>query len=273
MAQQEISLTTLENSKVFISPKSDTFTFKHPMDYFSPFLDKFQQIEGVQINIIVDDHVANSERDEELLEGNKNIAYGSVMAKVKLPDDYLINVPIENPFNKLTGEIGLVYNLTTLKPEIRLYKGKRVSICSNGVIFGATNVASYSLTNNSYRELYENTTRYIDNSLKDMVLYADTIEKMHNTVLDKYAIQQTLGELLIFAKKQKELGINAVSDAVTYLITPSSRYAIKADNTATMWNIYNSVTESLKKSTILTEATKISLLQEVFLKNDFKKLG
>ena len=70
----------------------------------------------------------------------------------------------------------------------------------------------------------------------------------------------------MFCKKQKELGINAISDATTHLITPSSRYAIKSDNTTTLWNMYNSVTESLKKSTILTEATKVSLLQDVFLK-------
>lgn len=266
MGQTQISLQTLEESKVYISPKSETFSFKHPIDYFTPFLNKFSHIEGIETSIIVDDYVANAERDGEMVEGEKNVAYGSVMAKIKLPEDFLIDVPIDNPFNKMFGEIGLVYNLTTLKPEMRLYKGKRVSICSNGVIFGASNVSSVSLTSNTYRELYETTSRYIDNSLQEVEKYRLIAEQMHNTNLNKSQIYETLGELLLFCKKQKELGINAISDATTHLITPSSRYAIKSDNTTTLWNMYNSVTESLKKSTILTEATKVSLLQDVFLK-------
>jgi hypothetical protein len=265
-----LTLSQLEDSKIFVHPKSETLRFKHPMDYLEPFLNKFQDI-PVEWTFQADDKVINAEKTlstGELNvdgEGVQNVAYGTILAKAKLPESYSVVPNIDSLFRDMTGEIGLVYNLNSLKPEMRLYKGKRISYCSNGCIFGADNITNLSITGN-YHRIYDDTVRYIDNSLGDVQKYKRIAEYMYEQVLNKNQIYEMAGELLFFAKKNKELGINPVSDAISSLMDSSSRYSIIEDKT-TLWNMYNSVTESIKKSNILTESTKVMLLQKVFVKD------
>lgn len=266
-----LTLNQIENSKIFVHPKSETLQFKHPMDYLEPFLQKFDNL-NIDWHFQGDDRTVNAERGVErhsLLddsEGIKNVAYGSIIAKAKLPEEFNIIPDINSQFKDMWGEIGLVYNLSSLKPEMRLYKGKRVSICSNGCIFGANNITNISLTT-SYHRIYDETERYIEQSFKDIERYKRISEYMYETVLDVSGIRELTGELFFFGKKNKELGVNPISDAVSSLMDNSSKYAINSDETTTKWNYYNALTESLKKSSILTESTKVELLQRVFIKD------
>jgi hypothetical protein len=166
----------------------------------------------------------------------------------------------------MTGEIGLVYDLSTIKPEMRLYKGKRISYCMNGCIFGADNITPISMTSNSYRNIYDITSQYIEKSITERKNYIDFVQQMQELYLDKDGVYKTMGELMFFAKKNKLLGINPVSDIASYLVDPKSKYSVNKDSGTTIWNIYNAGTEALKKSTIMTESTKVSLLQDVLYK-------
>lgn len=267
-----LTLSQIENSKIFVHPKSETLRFKHPMDYLEPFMEKFSAISGLEWNFQADDKTVNAEKGlvgGELSadsEGLQNVAYGSLIAKAKLPESFNVIPQIDSQFKDMWSEIGLVYNLNSLKPEMRLYRGKRISICSNGCIFGANNITSISLTS-SYQRIYDETERYIEQSSIDIERYKRISEYMFEKNLNISQIRELTGELIFFAKKNKELGINPISDAVNSLMNTSSRYSISSDDTTTSWHYYNAITESLKKSSILTESTKVELLQKVFIKD------
>jgi len=262
----------LENSKIYVHPKSETLKFKHTLDYLEPFLQKFEGIQGVEWMFQADDKTVNEEKVDVLTSElnadapvKQNISYGSVIAKAKLPESFNVIPDISSNFKDMFSEIGLVYTLSSLKPEMRLYRGKRVDFCSNGAIFGANNIKTVQLTG-SYQDVYKETEGYIEESMNDVLKYKRVAEYLWDVNLNKNQIYELAGELLFFAKKNKEFGINPVSDAVNSLMDATSLYGIRDDKTS-MWNVYNAVTESLKKSTILTESTKLNLLQKVFIKD------
>ena len=254
----------LENSKIYVHPKSETLKFKHTLDYLEPFLQKFEGIQGVEWMFQADDKTVNEEKVDVLTSElnadapvKQNISYGSVIAKAKLPESFNVIPDISSNFKDMFSEIGLVYTLSSLKPEMRLYRGKRVDFCSNGAIFGANNIKTVQLTG-SYQDVYKETEGYIEESMNDVLKYKRVAEYLWDVNLNKNQIYELAGELLFFAKKNKEFGINPVSDAVNSLMDSTSLYGIRDDKTS-MWNVYNAVTESLKKSTILTESTKLNL--------------
>ena len=52
----------LENSKIYVHPKSETLKFKHTLDYLEPFLQKFKDIQGIEWMYQCDDKVINEEK-------------------------------------------------------------------------------------------------------------------------------------------------------------------------------------------------------------------
>lgn len=256
----KISMTELENSKVFVS-KSETLRFLHPMDYLSPFIDILSPL-NPEWNIEVEKDVENAETD-----GTKNVSYGRVAIKAKLPELYGFGVDIDSLFNDLYSEIGMVYALDTSKPEMKVGNGKRVSVCTNQCIFGTNNLTSILLTSSNREKLYDDTKRYADNLDSEISQYKARIERMHETKLvGKAAINERIGKIFWDSKKTNDLGINIASNMLTLLQDSNTIYTIK-DNQTNDWTIYNALTQSLKKSSIIDEPSKVLFLQNIFSLN------
>ena len=176
MDTQLISFKELESSKRYIH-KSDALTFKHPMDYVQPFLDVMDR-SGIPItwDVKVETGSSNAERDS----GDKNIAYSRVAVIARLPSEYDIN-PNDPIFNHLQSEIGLVYALDSTKPEIKAFRGSRVSVCTNQCIFGADNITSILLTNNKRSDIDEIARLYFEKIKQDNDRYIEIVSKLMNT--------------------------------------------------------------------------------------------
>lgn len=260
MDSQLISFKELENSKRYIH-KSDALTFKHPMDYVQPFLDVMDR-SGIPItwDVKVETGSSNAERDS----GDKNIAYSRVAVIARLPSEYDIN-PNDPIFNHLQSEIGLVYALDSTKPEIKAFRGSRVSVCTNQCVFGTTDVKVFSLTSN-YQELYGYLDNFAEQTATTFTRYKDIIDHMANRVLrgDEYLAK--IGELAQYGLSERKLGSNMVTDAIRNTLNPKSMYYVP-ENTATVWKLYNACTAEFVKSSIVDEPAKSLLLRNLFLDN------
>lgn len=266
MSTKILTIEDLESSKIYQSD-SDVIRFEHPMDYLSPFIELFNsinptwniegQLGGVNKNkaVVVDDLVMPEE---------VNISYSRVLARAKLPEEYDINFEFTNNYNHLTSEIGMVYALDGRNPEIKVYAGRRVTACINQCIFGADSILTINLLKSSKEAAYNQTRRYLETIEANNKVYLEKIHNLKERELSGSKLLERIGKIVWEAKKNPKLGIICASDMVTYIQDPKSKYAL-VDNKTTDWMLYNACTESLKKSNILDEASKVLLLENVFI--------
>lgn len=253
----EISFDELENSKVFVS-KSETFKFMPPMDYLRPFVDIISPL-NPEWKIYVEKEVENAEED-----GTKNTAYGRVALRAKLPAIFDLNLGFNSQFNHAYSEIGIVYALDTTKPEMRVANGKRVSVCTNQCIFGSDNITSVLLTSTNREKIYRDTNVYVQSLEEETQRYKQVIERMYENVLvGDRQINERIGKIFRSCKKTNDVGINIASSMLGLLEDERSMYGIKNGETND-WIIYNALTESIKKSSIIDESSKVLFLEGIF---------
>lgn len=261
-----LSLNDIESSKVYVSEVSQVLNFSHPLDYLQPFFDILNPL-GATFSF--EGEVGGQSKDrlnEEFSDQAEYISYKRLICKAKLPIEFDLIPDVDNTFNKLTSEIGFVYALDGKAPEMRAYKGKRVTVCTNQCVFGADNVTSLNLAKSTTHAIYDSLRRYVDNAAKDYDLYKTTVEKLANNSLSGSKLKERIGHVIWECKKNTKLGFICASDMVTYLQDGKSKYALTNDTTND-WVLYNACTESLKKSNILDEALKTLLLEKIFNPN------
>lgn len=258
MAQSiNVTLADLEKSKVFI-PKSDIFRFQQPMVYLEPFMELATKTGGtIQLQAEIGSENGNGD------EMDKNIAYSRVSAKLRLPST--MNYTVDDPFfNELFSEVGMVFGLDTQKPEIKVWKGSRVAVCTNQCVFGADSINSVLLKNN-ISDVYVKAKHYMDNIEKDIILYKEKIERLTNKIYRDGLLDQKIGQILKASNKDKRLGVTSTLGMLNLIQDKTSRYAINDMGEISGWLLYNAMTEVLKKASVMDEATKVLLLEEIFL--------
>lgn len=261
-----LNMNQIEASKVYVSEVSSIISYQHPLDYLQPYLDILSPL-GAKFTFEGEVGSVSKERVVAEIEGQENhIAYKRLIAKAKLPIEYDLLIDANTPFNHLSGEIGFVYALDGKSPEMRAYRGKRVTVCTNQCVFGADNVTSINLAKSSIMSIYDTLRRYVDNAAKDYEKYKDLIERLYNNELAGSKLLERIGHIHWECKKNNKLGTTCANDMVSYLQDNKSKYALSEDRTND-WMLYNACTESLKKSNILDEASKTLLLEKVFNNN------
>lgn len=249
-----ISLEEVTSSKTYVYPSNNLFAFEHPLYYIQPFLDMVSPF-AESLIFEADNVVVNTNEDK-----SNNTSYGRLSVKAKLQNDYDFEVNGEH----FTSEMGMVYAFDTKKPEIKLFSGKRVSVCTNQCIFGADNITSILLTNNKRSNINEIARLYFDKIKQDNEKYIEVVSKMMDTkILD---FDHHVGRLVNKSIKMKNLGIRPVLAAVGLLNDETSKYEmVKNDANRNLWVSYNALTEVLKKENIFEEASKTLLLENLYL--------
>lgn len=256
----------VESSDVYVSETNSIFSFQHPMDYLQPFLNILEPI-GATIHFEGERGSFSKERQREDNEEQvAHIAYKRLIAKAKLPEEFNIIAHTDSLFTDLWSEIGFVYALDTKSPEIRAYKGKRVSVCTNQCVFGADNVTSLNLVKSSTKSIYDSLQRYVDTAVEDRRQYIDIIERLDGNKLYDRGLKERVGHIMMECKKNPKLGTQCAVDMIGLILDPKSKYGL-TDGSTSDWVLYNACTESLKKSNILDEAAKTLLLERVFINN------
>lgn len=251
-----ITLDDVNSSKIYVNPQNNVFNFKHPSEYLEPFFDVVREYQESLI-IEADSIVENQNNDD-----SSNISYGRLAVKCRLKPEYDFFVNQE----LFQSEMGLVYAFDTRKPEIKLFNGKRVFVCTNQCIFGADNVTSILLTSNRKSNVQDIVSGYFDRLLSENQKYQETVGNMMDSRIIDF--DKHVGKLVNHGLKLKTIGINPILEAVRLMSTESSKYFMLGDNNPDIqneWTSYNAVTEVLKKSNIFDECTKTLLLEKIYL--------
>ena len=257
MAYTQITLQELEDSKIFVNPKSSAFNYRHPVDYGASFLEIAQEL-GCELKIRAESNATNANDD-----GSQNISYNSVLLRAKIPN---MDINLEGTlFNHMTSEIGFILTLDGLAPEIKAYNGKRVSICDNGCIFGADDIKSIKLVSDNHVVITKSLREYVDNIVKNNERYYQKIYEMNNTFYSEKSgsLNQKIGEILRFAMLQNKLGVQVATGMVKNVTDSKSNYRINSDGIISGWTLYNACTEEIKKAAIGNEAVKVQLLEGI----------
>lgn len=251
-----ITLNDVNSSKIYVNPQNNVFNFKHPSEYLEPFFDVVREYQESLI-IEADSIVENQNTDD-----SSNISYGRLSVKCRLKQEYDFFVNQE----LFQSEMGLVYAFDTRKPEIKLFNGKRVFVCTNQCIFGADNVTSILLTSTKKANVNDIISGYFDRLLSENQKYQETVGRMMETRITDF--DKHVGKLVNSGLKSKTIGINPIVEAVRLMSTESSRYFMLGDTNPDIqneWTSYNAITEVLKKSNIFDECSKTLLLEKIYL--------
>lgn len=263
MSFKNISIKELEESKVYVSVKSDAFSFKHPLDYASSFIDLTSSIGG-DLNIRVETDAVNANTD-----GSQNIAYSTVLFRHKLPERFNLDVPTNDMFGKGFSEIGFVLNFGSINPEIRCYTGSRISICDNGCIFGADDITSIKLVS-SHVPIQKALELYVSEREVTLERYKRVIQGMSSTIYTEEGntINQFIGKITRACIGNPKIGIGIATGMIKNISDSKTNYAIR-DGKISEWVLYNACTEEVKKSSIKDEALKVQLVSDLFNINQY----
>lgn len=262
MGAINLSLDEISDSDVYVSQLA-AFTFKHPMQYLEPF---FKQLEPLGATFSFQGEIGSLSKEkerEDKEEQDKHIAYSRLVAKARLPEAFDVNPGVDGDYNHMWTEIGFVYAFDTKSPEIKVFRGKRVSACTNQCIFGEANVTSINLARSNESGAYISLKEYVETATADLQQYIDTVQKLAGRKREGVVLEQQLGHMLMQSKRFPKLGTTCVNDAVNYILDPKTKYAL-VEGVTNDWMLYNACTESLKKSNLLDECSKTILLEKIF---------
>lgn len=262
MGAINLSLEEVEKSDVYIS-QIGAFSFKHPMQYLEPF---FKQLEPLNPTFTFQGEIGSLSKErekEDKEEQDKHIAYSRLVAKARLPEAFDVVPGIGGEFDHMWSEIGLVYAFDTKSPEIKVFRGKRVTVCTNQCIFGEANVTSINLARSNETGAYTSLRQYVETATEDFQSYIDISQRLASRRREGEELEKQLGHMLLQAKRYPRLGTTCVNDVVNFILDAKTRYAL-VDGATNDWLLYNACTESLKKSNILDEPTKTILLEKIF---------
>lgn len=249
---QQLTVTDVLKSKVYVNEKGGV-NFASPRQYIEPFLEKFKNISGVDIDVKVSGSVINKEEDDTV-----NVAYSRVGVKVTLPENYKINGH--------NSVIGMVYALDTAKPIMKVYSGEDAEACLNLSIFGAQYFHSVEILAGT-ASIYERAELYIDGVEKQLAEFQKIYERLNDLQYKDGEIDKIMGYLLRSCYANKYIGTNPVLAALKDLENPKSVYAIK-ENKTSAWNIYSAMTQYITdKVDIADKPTKTVMVSNLFHDN------
>jgi hypothetical protein len=236
---KQINTAEFTNSLNFVNSKNAIEFTKSKEFVYELF--KFRIPDSEQIIEVGDAlEVADAENTGKVL-----TAYGTVHAQNK-----------EDATSSYFKSLGLVYNLTTAKPKLRIYTGHRVKVCSNLCIFNADEVVTVDLiAAGSIETIKGHLSRFYDNLARTMKRQTETMEQLQDTSVDVDKLNEIIGRgYSAIVKGDTSFPINLFKSGIENLIK-SERYDIDNLDNRNLWNVYNAFTEDIKSKNALDEAT------------------
>jgi hypothetical protein len=225
--------------------------FSTPEQYLGDFVNKADKL-GAKLSARVDNKVVNANDDESL-----NEAFGRVLIEAKLGDER----------DGLSGTVGVLYSVDSMKPVVKTYYGDLVSACTNLCVFRAEDVFTGSILDggdmDNFSRSYEEYLRHYFDKFEE---YDKIVAQLKVSPIANKDVNTYMGNLLRYSVsvQGQYLGTNPIIGAAKSLFRSGTPYYIGKEDT-TKWNVYNSITEMLKKSSIADQATKTLLLSKFFL--------
>ena len=239
----QIKFEKLEEAKAYVS--NGGVTFQTPKLYADKFME-VMKVAPEQVNFEVQGKVENANEDESI-----NVAYARLKAEVKLD--------FNNDIMEKT--IGMVVALDTQNPIIKVYSGSRVFACTNLCIANADNVFSANVMSN-LESGYSMLDQYRLNADKEWTKSLEVWKNMQETNMTGVEVEAKLGEMLrkvIKGGQFKQLGTNPITRAAKYLFGADGPYRI-TDNSTTVWNIYNAMTQAITDNKEIVTAPNKTLI-------------
>lgn len=249
----QISLEELEQSKIFVHAKLEGMPFQHPLSYFSKFI---EQTRGLGEHIFQAEVGAKNTNDDS----TDNVSYSRVSVICKIPREVQVDDPL---FNKYVPKIGMLYALDTQKPVIKVFTGSEVSACLNTCVFGASSVIEAQVIN-SRKPIDDAIDRYIQENEKTLEMIQTKVEKLVDMNFTGVDYDRMVGKMVQFGYGLPQLGIQPIMGGIKDMCDSKSIYYAGAKPSISGWKMYNSVTEALKKSSIIDMPTRVQLLEDLF---------
>ena len=243
-----MELKDVLESKIYLK-EGGAVQFQSPKFYIEPFLKSIQN--GIKDYVV---SVANPISNKNVDTDEVNTAYPKVLVEAK------VGTHVEG----FDSVIGLLYNLDG-KPIIKAYSGENARACLNLTIFNAEYVFEQSLLTD-YREIYAKTKLWKDNKEKEAEEFKNTLKSLKDSYITKKELNELIGNLL-FRSAKSRIGTSPIVQATKYLQDPSSAYYIYqgSEFVCNQWNVFNSITQALNGSDMISKPTKTVSLAKLFL--------
>ena len=243
-----MKLEDVLDSKIYVK-ESGAVKFEAPKYYLEPFIDSLGE-NVLSYRVEVASPVSNQNVDSD----DVNTAYPKV----------LVEAHVGTHIEGFDSVIGMIYSLDS-KPIVKVYSGENARACINLTIFNVEHVFEQNLLTN-YKDVYGKTLLWRNNKEKQAVEFETTLKKLQNQFMDEKQLNELMGYLLLKSRKAR-IGTSPIVSAAQYLTDPASTYYPYhgEEFRCSRWNVYNSVTQSLHSSDILSKPTKTVSLAKLFL--------
>jgi hypothetical protein len=242
-----MNIEKILESKAYYKPGSG-IEFKTPEVYLSKTLDKLSKYTD-KFNVKVAGSVTNVNED-----GSTNTAYGRVLIE-----------PDFSNTDKMYKTVGFLYALDIQRPVVKVYTGSIVTACTNLCIFNAEHLFEASIMDGGFDKSYDILDTYLENMGKTLGEYYAIKENLEAQLLPEKEINTYLGKLLEFGIKNSFIGTTPIVQAGKELYSADSKYYIGKDKITSKWNIYNAITDNLKKADIKDAASKVLKISNFIL--------
>lgn len=250
MTTQELTLDQLYEGKTFVRD-SGGFDFKHYKEYVAPFVDKIQKrVSDATFEVTAVTGGTNKDEDTQKL----NISYGRFLVTARMPKAY--------DTEEAGSKIGMIVALDNQKPVMKVFSGKDVFACMNLTIFNADHLFTQDLTAN-IGSIYSKADDYAIKMGDELQVFRKQVDTLKALIFKGKDLDEIIGHLVRYSLRQPKLGTNPIMGGVKDLLDTKSRYALKEGGTDG-WNLYNCVTENIKKADLSDQALKTVLLSGAF---------
>lgn len=251
MNTRELSLEELYDAKTYVRD-SGGFDFKHYREYVEPFTDKIlNRVSDATFDVTAVVGAVNKDEGTEAL----NTSYGRFLITARMPKAY--------DTEEAGSKIGMIVALDNQKPIMKVFSGKDVFACMNLTIFGADDLFSQDLTAN-IGSIYAKADDYAIKMSDSLGLFRKQVDALKAMTFKGKDLDEIIGKLIKYSLKFPKLGTNPVMGGVKDLLDSKSKYALK-EGITDGWNLYNAITENIKKADIADQPLKTQLLSRALL--------
>lgn len=226
----ELTLQEILKGKATIIKNKEFYPTK---TYVEPFLERMSAFtKDFRIQAKLPDQITKNSKETDM-------TYNRILIQAVLPEKYCID--------KHDEVIGLVYGIDVRKPVVKLYRGYLNQACTNLCVFNPQWLNVQDMVPGEPINYAP-----IKNLMEDTSNFANTLQKMKDTYLDRNDRKNYLGEWVDYSlRESQDYGFGKVKIAVStpidayksLFIDSNSEYYIPDGYDPTLFDIYNAFTQ------------------------------
>lgn len=172
----------------------------------------------------------------------------------KIADRVLIEAVLEPTILSVNNDsynsvIGILYAHDVQKPIIKTYLGFENQACLNLSVFNPIDIVQKDFASTDFNTIYESIPMFLDRYNKRKEELAEAVDFLMGETLYGDDLHKVLGEVAI--KSYKTIAMKShYSQMVDNIVNNKSRY-FKQDGSYTRYDLYQAMTDSIDKRTIV----------------------